>query len=204
MKNIKSTLTLVKRLRRQKYPLAFIAVIVALSAIMDNCTNSNKPNSSDSASNKPFTSGSFSNKSDRNSSDECQVLKIYDGDTMTLQCPNNPKKTRGRMYCIDTPEMKQKPWGTEARDYLRSITGKTVRLVQIDKDRYGRIVGEVYSGSINLNLAQVKAGKAAVYNAYCKKTEYRLAERPAKQAKLGIWSKRGLHQTPWQWRKNNR
>ncbi|MFK5968830.1 MAG: thermonuclease family protein [Candidatus Marithrix sp.] len=185
MRNTKSLLTLVRQLRRKKYPLAFIVVIVTLSLIMDNCTN-------------PISNIS------QNSSDECQVLKIYDGDTMTLQCPNNPKKTKVRMYCIDTPEMRQKPWGTQARDYLRSITGKTVRLVKIDKDRYGRIVGEVYSNGVNLNLAQVKAGQAAVYTRYCKKSEYKAAERPAKQAKLGIWSKTGLHQTPWQWRKNNR
>ena len=185
MRNTKSLLTLVRRLRRQKYPLAFIVVIVALSLVMDNCTN-------------PISNIS------QNSSDECQVLKIYDGDTMTLQCPNNTEKTRVRMYCIDTPEMRQKPWGTQSRDYLRSITGKTVRLVKIDKDRYGRIVGEVYSDGVNLNLAQIKAGQAAVYTRYCKKSEYKVAERPAKQAKLGIWSKSGLHQAPWQWRKNNR
>ncbi len=183
MKNTKSLLTVVRQLRKKKYPLAFIVVIVTLSLIMDNCTPSNIP---------------------QNSSDECRVISIYDGDTMTLQCPNNPDKTKVRMYCIDTPEMKQKPWGTEARDYLRSITGDIVSLVKIDKDRYGRIVGEVYSNNINLNLAQIKAGKASVYTAYCKKSEYYLAEKPAKQAKLGIWSKAGLHQTPWEWRKNKR
>lgn len=182
MKNPKSLLTVVRQLSKQKYPLAFIVVIVTLSLIMDNCTNQ--------SSNIP-----------QNSSDECRVISIYDGDTMTLQCPDNPDKTKVRMYCIDTPEMKQQPWGTEARDHLRSITGKTVSLVKIDKDRYGRIVGELYSNNINLNLAQIKAGKASVYTAYCKKPEYELAERPARQAKLGIWSKAGLHQTPWEWRK---
>ncbi|MBE9561717.1 MAG: thermonuclease family protein [Proteobacteria bacterium] len=185
MKNTKSLLTLVRQLRRRKYPLAFIVVIVTLSLVMDNCTNI--------SSNIPYSS-----------SDKCQVLKIYDGDTVTLQCPDNPEKTKVRMYCIDTPEMKQKPWGTQARDYLRSITGKTVSLVKIDKDRYGRIVGEVFSDGVNLNLAQVKAGKAAVYERYCKKSEYYSAEKTAKQAGLGIWSKPGLHQEPWQWRKNKR
>ncbi|MDM8564755.1 thermonuclease family protein [Candidatus Halobeggiatoa sp. HSG11] len=185
MKNTKSLLTSVRQLRKQKYPLAFIVVIVTLSLIMDNCTNI--------SSNIPYIS-----------SDECQVLKIYDGDTMTLQCPDNPKKTKVRLYCIDTPEMKQKPWGTEARDHLRSITGEKVSLVKIDKDRYGRIVGEVYSNNVNLNLAQVKAGKAAVYTRYCKKSEYEVAEKTAKQAKLGIWSKSGLHQAPWKWRKRKR
>jgi endonuclease YncB( thermonuclease family) len=134
----------------------------------------------------------------------CEVLKVYDGDTMTLQCSGNPEKTSVRMHCIDTPEMAQKPWGTQARDHLRSIAGNTVKLVELDKDCYGRIVGEVYFGDVNLNLAQVKAGKAAVYGAYCKNPEYKAAEKEASDAKLGIWSEPGLHQTPWEWRRQKR
>ncbi|RKZ75025.1 MAG: hypothetical protein DRR19_29630 [Candidatus Parabeggiatoa sp. nov. 1] len=134
----------------------------------------------------------------------CEVLKIYDGDSMTLQCSGETEKTKVRMHCIDTPEMRQKPWSIQARDYLRSIAGNTVILVELDKDRYGRIVGEVYSGDVNLNLAQVKAGKAAVYDAYCENPEYKAAEKEAIDAKLGIWSEPGLHQTPWEWRKQKR
>ena len=135
---------------------------------------------------------------------ECEVLKIYDGDTMTLQCSGQTEKTKVRLYCIDTPEMRQNPWGTEARDHLRSIAGHAVKLIEVDKDRYGRIVGEVYNGEINLNLAQVQAGKAAVYDAYCKKSLYKEAEQQAKEAQLGIWAKPGIHQTPWEWRKSKR
>jgi endonuclease YncB( thermonuclease family) len=132
---------------------------------------------------------------------ECEVLSIYDGDTMTVQCLGNSEKTKVRLYCIDTPERDQIPWGTEARDHLRSVTGKTVKLVEIDEDIYGRTVGEVYSDNINLNLAQVKAGKAAVYDAFCEKPEYQAAETEAKEAQLGIWAEACLHQTPWEWRK---
>jgi len=53
-------------------------------------------------------------------------------------------------------------------------------------------------------MAQVQAGKAAVYDAYCKKPEYKAAENEAKQNQLGIWSQTGLHQTPWEWRKRER
>jgi endonuclease YncB( thermonuclease family) len=74
----------------------------------------------------------------------------------------------------------------------------------VNKDRYGRIVGEVYNGEINLNLAQIQAGKAAVYEDYCKKTIYKEAEQHAKEAQLGIWAKPGIHQTPWKWRKSKR
>lgn len=167
---------------KQKYPLLSIVVILVLSILTNNYWGQN----------------GIANAA----TGTCTVLKIYDGDTMTLRCMS--KKIKVRLYCIDTPEIKQKPWGIQARDHLRSITGQTVQLVKIDRDRYGRTVGEVYSGNTNLNLAQVSAGQAAVYDQYCRKPEYKVAERRAKKAKLGIWSQRGLHQKPWKWRKQNR
>jgi endonuclease YncB( thermonuclease family) len=172
------------RLKRQKYPVLVIVLIVVASLLVSN----------DWLQNYLFPKAA----------DECEVIKIYDGDTMTLQCPNSSEPTKVRMYCIDTPEMKQSPWGIQARDHLRSITGKTVRLVAIDKDRYGRVVGEVFDGDVNLNLAQVKAGKAAVYHTYCDKPEYNQAERESKQARLGIWAEAGMQQTPWDWRRAQR
>ncbi|OQW94500.1 MAG: hypothetical protein BWK79_05730, partial [Beggiatoa sp. IS2] len=79
------------------------------------------------------------------------------------------------------------------------------KVVEINKDRYGRTVGEVFNGKVNLNLAQVQAGQAAVYEAYCKKlAEYKAAETPAKNAKKGIWATEGMQQTPWAWRKQQK
>jgi endonuclease YncB( thermonuclease family) len=183
-KQIKSLLGLVRRLHKRKYPVLAIIIIAVASLLMNN--NWLKNIFSPTAPN------------------ECKVLKIYDGDTMTLQCSEKSEKIRVRMYCIDTAEIRQKPWGYKARDYLRSITGETVRLVEINKDRYGRIVGEIYSGKVNLNLAQVQAGQAAVYDTYCKKPVYKLAENEAKKDNLGIWSESGIHQRPWEWRKQQR
>ena len=140
-------------------------------------------------------------KMTQNGYDECKVIKVYDGDTMTLQCKGHTAKTKIRLYCIDAPEMKQKPWGTQARDYLRNLAGIMVKVIEIDKDRYGRIVGEVFRHGINLNLSQVKAGKVAVYDAYCQQAEYKRFEQQAQKAHLGIWAQPGFHQTPWTWRK---
>lgn len=136
------------------------------------------------------------------SKSECSVNSVYDGDTMRLSC--NGEKTKVRLYCIDTPEMKQKPWGRESRDYLRSITPQKVKLVRHTKDRYGRIVAEVLNGEINLNQEMVHSGYAAVYEKYCEKPIYSELERQAKSDKRGIWAKPGLHQQPWQWRKQQR
>jgi endonuclease YncB( thermonuclease family) len=171
-KQLDSLLSLVKRLQYQKYPTIVIAIIAILALFFNGLPKA---------------------------TDDCEVLNIYDGDTMTLQCQG--EETKVRLYCIDAPEMGQTPWGKQARDHLRSIAGNAVKLVRLDKDRYGRVVGEVYRGDENLNLAQVKTGYAAVYDAYCKKSEYPLEEQRANSAKQGIWSTPGIHQTPWEWRK---
>ncbi|MBK1723847.1 thermonuclease family protein [Thiocystis violacea] len=129
---------------------------------------------------------------------ECMINSIYDGDTLRATC--GAEKVKVRLYCIDTPEMGQRPWGTESRDYLRRIAPSTVRLVEHDKDRYGRIVGEVFDGETSLNLAMVAAGRAAVYPRYCNESRFYAAQEQAKTAGRGIWEKPGDQQQPWTWR----
>ena len=88
--------------------------------------------------------------------EDIAVHAIYDDDTMTVICAG--RKIKVRLYCIDAPEMGQKPWGTMIRDHLRQVTGSSVRLVAHDHDCYVQMVGEVYSVSTNLNKEQVGNG----------------------------------------------
>ena len=132
----------------------------------------------------------------------CDVNSVHDGDTMRLTCSG--QKIKVRLYCIDTPELAQRPWGPESREFLRSHVGDTVELLEHGKDRYGRILAEVISEGQNLNLALVESGHAAVYVKYCKLDGYYQAEKKASNELLGIWSSPGLHQMPWAWRKKNR
>ena len=132
----------------------------------------------------------------------CTVSSVYDGDTLRAECDG--EKLKVRLYCIDTPEMAQRPWGTESRDYLRSLLpqGSQIQLVIHDKDKYGRQVAEVMQNKTNQNLAMVRSGNAAVYRKYCPRSyaDYYLAEEAAQRNKTGIWQKSGLHQSPWKWR----
>ncbi len=139
---------------------------------------------------------------DSDAQGSCRVNSIYDGDTMRATCDG--EKLKIRFYCIDTPEMKQSPWGKESRDFLRSITPQRVTLSRHNKDRYGRIIGEVMADGKSLNLEMVRQGYAAVYPQYCKDEAYFAAQTQAKSSQLGIWSKPGLHQQPWQWRQQKR
>jgi micrococcal nuclease len=129
---------------------------------------------------------------------QCTVKSIHDGDTIRVTCDGRHAKVR--FYCIDAPELAQRPWGIESRDRLRAIAPRTVRVVEHDRDRYGRIVGEVFAGERSLNLELVSDGYAAVYAHYCREGRYYAAERHAKAAELGIWAKPGEQQRPWEWR----
>jgi endonuclease YncB( thermonuclease family) len=78
-----------------------------------------------------------------------KVIGIADGDTFTLLVGRD--QLRIRLAEIDTPE-KGQPYGRRARQALSAlIYGKTVRVVEIDRDRYRRVVGCVNAGGIDVN-----------------------------------------------------
>ena len=130
----------------------------------------------------------------------CTVRSVNDGDSVTVAC--NGERRQVRLYCIDAPEMAQRPWGDESRSALRKLLQRNdrVQLTIHDVDSYGRQVAEIFHDGSNVNLSMVSSGHAAVYRRYCKLPEFYAAEMTARQARLGIWSKQGLHQAPWQWR----
>ncbi|MGV6815785.1 MAG: thermonuclease family protein [Thiotrichales bacterium] len=130
------------------------------------------------------------------------VRSVHDGDTIRAECGGDSVKVR--LYCIDTPELAQRPWGQEPRDALRQLAprGAAFTLRQYDTERYGRIVGELIRDGLNLNQELVRTGQAAVYPKYCPQTrsDYYEAERKARRDELGIWSKPGKQQEPWMYR----
>lgn len=131
----------------------------------------------------------------------CQVSRVLDGDSMRLACDGETVEVRLR--CIDAPEGKQVPWGKQSRRHLREIAPKEVELEGRETDRFGRVVGDVYTPGPErrlLNLAQVEAGQAAVYTRFCTDPRFPRAQDRARAAGLGIWSRPGEQQTPWTFR----
>lgn len=132
---------------------------------------------------------------------DCTLIRVLDGDSMELRCHGETRAVR--LHCIDAPEWEQGPWGRRSLQHLERITPREVELRVLDTDRFGRAVGEVYGtgpGHPLLNLRQVASGQAAVYRHYCDDPRYDRAEREARQAKRGIWSRPGAQQTPWEFR----
>ena len=133
-----------------------------------------------------------------------KVVSISDGDTLTLLVPDGAsfKQIKVRLGEIDTPERKQ-PYGTRAQQALSDLAyNKQARVVVQDTDRYGRTVGRVYVGSLDVNAELVKQGVAWVYRQYLKDQSLLKLEADAKAAKRGLW---GLPEAercpPWDWRK---
>ena len=109
-----------------------------------------------------------------------KVVSVSDGDTLTLLVPDGAsfKQVKVRLGEIDTPERKQ-PYGTRAQQALSDLAyNKQARVVVQDTDRYGRTVGRVYVGSLDVNAEMVKQGAAWVYRQYAKdQSLYRLEEQ---------------------------
>lgn len=135
------------------------------------------------------------------------VISTGDGDTLRVK--DGGKTVTVRLSCIDAPERSQRPWGTTAANHLKQLLpkGQTVQLRQIDRDRYGRTVAEVFINGRSVNLQMVADGQAAVYRQYLKKCDansFNQAEQQAKQAGLGIWNPSNpLPVMPWLYRKQH-
>lgn len=84
----------------------------------------------------------------------CKVVKVYDGDTITVltMIEGVAYKFSVRLRGIDTPEIrgssvKEKAKAIEARDYLKTmIFEKMVELRNMEYDKYGRILSDVFLG----------------------------------------------------------
>lgn len=125
------------------------------------------------------------------------MARVIDGDTIAIGAK------RVRIAAIDACERGQTgfrdgrewPCGRIARDRLTSmIGGKPVRCAIVDRDRFGRLVGQCFAGSLDLGLAMVRAGMAETMFRYLPDghgialRDYKLAEWWARLRGLGIWS----------------
>ena len=135
-----------------------------------------------------------------------RVVGVSDGDTLTLLVPDGTsfKQVKVRLGEIDTPERKQ-PYGTRAQQTLSDLAyNQQARVVVQDTDRYGRTVGRVYVGSLDVNAEMIRQGAAWAYRQYLKDQSLLTLEAEAKAAKRGLW---GLPETercpPWDWRKGS-
>lgn len=101
-----------------------------------------------------------------------KVIKVYDGDTITIGSIllNKPYRFSVRLRGIDTPEMKggnahEKELAIKARDELsKRIMNKIVKLKNIETEKYGRILADVYLEEECMNEWLINEGHAKKYD----------------------------------------
>ena len=90
-----------------------------------------------------------------------KVTRVSDGDTVWVTDAAKLKH-KVRLDRIDAPE-KDQPWGRESSAVLKGwVFGKDVRVEYEKRDRYGRILGIVFNGTTDVNLAMVRSGNRLV------------------------------------------
>ena len=130
-----------------------------------------------------------------------QVVKIADGDTLTILADGKPLVVR--LAYIDTPEWDQ-PFGAQAKAALSALAfGKQARVVEVDIDRLWRIVGRVYVGDSDVSALMVRGGYAWVYRRYNRDPRLLPLEAEAKRKRRGLWADRDPV-PPWEWRMGRR
>ncbi len=129
-----------------------------------------------------------------------RVVGITDGDTLTLLTERR-EEVRIRLAAIDTPESGQ-PYGSRARQILSDLAfGKAVRVVVVDADRYGRAVGRVFAGALDVNAEMARRGAAWVYRRYNNDPALLRLEQAARSQRLGLWALPEVERMPpWEWR----
>ena len=133
-----------------------------------------------------------------------RVVKVADGDTITVVQDKTNKKVRIRFYGIDAPEKSQE-YGKKSLSVLKNLLDNEIVEVEVkDKDQYGRIVGVVYHNNRNVNLYMLETGNVWYYKQYAKgQYDYANAEKRAKENRIGLWKDKSPT-PPWQYRREQR
>lgn len=203
-----------KKIDDGKSQIILIAAIVVITMFMlfgmfnkngKRVENNDKKNNAEIFKNKKTKERKVANPE---ISDGYQVLKVSDGDTISIQKVDNGKFVgeilKIRMYGMDAPE-KSQDYGPESRQALEKlVAGKTLSIEIKNKDRYGRTVAIVYANGKNVNEEMVKTGNAWWYQEYAKKdTQFEEYQKNAMKKKLGLFSRKGYIE-PWVYRKNKK
>jgi endonuclease YncB( thermonuclease family) len=85
------------------------------------------------------------------------------------------------------------------------VFGRNVRVVVVDIDRYGRTVGRLYGGTLDVSAEMVRRGAAWVFVRYNRDRSLAALEQEARQARRGLWGLPEAERTPpWEWRARRR
>ncbi len=96
---------------------------------------------------------------------EAEVVKVHDGDTITLRTDFRDFDFPMRFLDIDAPEMNA--GGEEARDWLRDrLLGEVMQILINTKnrvDKYGRLLGRVMNSGLDVGDEMLRMGMVTTF-----------------------------------------
>ena len=137
-----------------------------------------------------------------------KVIKVSDGDTITVLDSNN-QKHKIRLKGIDAPESQQTFGDISTQSLSELVYDKEVLVTWDKKDKYYRILGKVIADGRDANYEQLKKGLAWYYKQYEKdlsdddKQRYSEAEEWARNYTEGLWADSNSI-PPWEFRRKGK
>ncbi|HDX3091088.1 TPA: thermonuclease family protein [Escherichia coli] len=127
-----------------------------------------------------------------------KVIRVLDGDT--IEVLQDKKSVRIRLANIDAPEKKQ-AFGRWSTNQLKTLlAGQSVTVSYTQTDRYGRIIGRVFTtNGTDASRFMVQSGAAWVYERYNEDESLPALQREAQEQKRGLWADANPV-PPWEWR----
>lgn len=127
-----------------------------------------------------------------------KVIRVLDGDT--IEVLQDKKPIRVRLANIDAPEKKQ-AFGRWSTNQLKALlAGQSVTVSYTQTDRYGRIIGRVFTmNGTEASRFMVHSGAAWVYERYNVDESLPALQREAQEQKRGLWAD-PKPVPPWEWR----
>lgn len=116
------------------------------------------------------------------------VSWVMDGDTVLLVRDGQHEPVKLRVDGIDAPETCQ-PGGAEARDaMIRLALRKSVSVVDLGHDSYGRQLGRLSVDGLDLGAEMVRSGMAWAYRFRTGHGPYARLQRQAQSQKIGLFA----------------
>lgn len=127
-----------------------------------------------------------------------KVIRVLDGDT--IEVLQEQKPVRIRLANIDAPEKKQ-AFGRWSTNQLKGlVAAQPVTVAYTQTDRYGRIIGRVFTtNGTEASRFMVQSGAAWVYEHYNADKALPALQREAQTQKRGLWAD-SQPVPPWEWR----
>ncbi|BAZ14298.1 nuclease [Calothrix sp. NIES-4071] len=144
---------------------------------------------------------------------QVKIVRVVSGQTLEVlgmgEQPNLISQLR--LIGIDAPDLRQRPWGSDAKENLEALIDSAPISLEFDiqtKDKIGRTLAYVWKGKIMLNEQMVKDGHA-LYVSRFPNHKYDLQLERAQQWSrlmgLGIWNpEKPMRTSPSEFRRANK